>query len=162
MSRFAVVLFLIFVVGCSAGPKVSSRPSDPGSTSTRGPIEVEIFDGVNARRAGGNLAALEWSEMLSALAGEHSDAMAAGQVPFGHAGIGARLGAALEAEGSQKGAENVSKQPRAASEVAPKSIERWLASDAHRKNMLGPYRTTGVGVSRAADGKYFVTQIFVQ
>ena len=117
---------------------------------------------MNAQREAAGEALLEWNGHLAVLAREHSDMMAVGRVPVGHAGFDIRMRGAVSLSGSKRGAENVSAQPREASEVASASVKQWLGSDKHRKNMLGHFTETGVGVARVADGKYFVTQIFVQ
>lgn len=38
-------------------------------------------------------------------------------------------------------------------------VRAWMRSKGHRRNILGPYRTTGIGVVKA-DGLYWVTQVF--
>lgn len=107
------------------------------------------------------LAALRSDRALAALARSHSEAMAAGRVAFGHAGIERRLAAACALFGARRGAENVA-QPALGAEVATAAVARWVASGQHRRNMLGRYSVTGVGVARAPDGRTFVTAIFVE
>lgn len=154
---------LLLLGGCAGTTPESSGVGPTGRTSSpRSTIEIDVFDSVNEARANGNRARLAWSDDIAALARAHSEAMAAGTVPFGHAGIAERLQSAMASRGARAGAENVSRQPRAADEVAPRSMERRLGSDEHRENLLGAYGVTGVGVARAANGLYYVTQIFVR
>lgn len=162
--RYAVFAVLLsVVVGCGATKTTpAGAPAAPKPTSESQEIEVDVFRSVNAKREAEGVALLEWNGHLAVLAREHSDMMAVGRVPLGHSGFDVRMRGALSLSGSKRGAENVSAQPRDATEVAPASVTRWLGSEKHRKNMLGPYTQTGVGVARAPDGKYFVTQIFVQ
>lgn len=159
----AVALASLLLVSCASAPtQPSSAPAPAVVQGPEGRIGEEIFVEVNAQRSREGRDLLSRDGGLDALAQEHSDAMAAGRVDFGHAGLSSRMGTALSQTGAKRGAENVSFQPRAASEVAPKSIERWMGSAAHRKNILGPYGQTGIGVAQAADGSYFVTQLFVE
>jgi uncharacterized protein YkwD len=40
-------------------------------------------------------------------------------------------------------------------------LQSWLASPAHRSNLLGPpFNATGVGISRAPDGSLLYTQVY--
>lgn len=155
------VLVAVVLLGCGAtqpDQSVASRSSAPASSYAE--VEVQIVDVVNEARRTEGRSPLAWNEDLAALARSHSRAMASGEVPFGHAGIGARLSESMAIRGARAAAENVSRQPRAAAEVAPRSIERWMGSPKHRKNLLGDYAVTGVGVARGSDGSYYVTQIF--
>ena len=58
-------------------------------------------------------------------------------------------------------AENVAMNGGAATaaDVAAQFVEQWWNSAGHRANMVGPYGTLGVGVSRGADG-FYATQDF--
>ncbi len=160
--RATCLLIPALLGGCTGTASDGSGVTPTGRTSSsQAAIEIEVFDSVNEARANGDRVRLDWNDEIAALARTHSEAMAAGTVPFGHAGIAARLRSAMAYRGARAGAENVSRQPRAAEEVASRSLERWLGSDEHRKNILGAYGVTGVGVARAADGSYYVTQIFV-
>jgi len=162
MRCVAVGLSCLLLISCASAPRPQSAPIPPAARGPEGRIGEEIFVGVNAERSREGRAPLSRDRSLDALAQEHSDAMASARVDFGHAGLPSRMGAALSHAGAKRGAENVSFQPRSANEVAPKSIERWMGSAAHRKNILGPYAQTGIGVAQAADGSYFVTQLFVE
>ncbi|MCY7369238.1 MAG: CAP domain-containing protein [Chamaesiphon sp.] len=41
------------------------------------------------------------------------------------------------------------------------AVQDWLASPAHKQNILGNYNLTGIGVAKNSQGEYFFTQIFV-
>jgi uncharacterized protein YkwD len=45
---------------------------------------------------------------------------------------------------------------------AREAVEAWKNSERHRRNMLGDYSLTGIGVARSAQGHYFFTQIFLR
>ena len=42
------------------------------------------------------------------------------------------------------------------------AVEGWKKSSEHRKNMLGDFSLTGIGIAQSQAGGYFFTQIFVQ
>jgi uncharacterized protein YkwD len=41
-------------------------------------------------------------------------------------------------------------------------VEGWRKSPEHRKNMLGAFSLTGIGVAQSKNGGYFFTQIFIE
>jgi uncharacterized protein YkwD len=45
---------------------------------------------------------------------------------------------------------------------AREAVEGWKNSQEHRKNMLGDYDLTGIGVARSPQGLYFFSQIFLR
>ena len=44
----------------------------------------------------------------------------------------------------------------------PQAVEGWSKSPEHRKNMLGNFSLTGIGVAQGQEGRYFFTQIFIE
>jgi uncharacterized protein YkwD len=49
---------------------------------------------------------------------------------------------------------------RSATEIADALFQLWWESPGHRQNLLGPYRSVGVGVVRADAYTFYGTQIF--
>lgn len=45
---------------------------------------------------------------------------------------------------------------------AREAVEGWKKSPRHRKNILGDFSLTGIGVAGSKQGRYFFTQIFLQ
>jgi uncharacterized protein YkwD len=87
--------------------------------------------------------------------------LARGRVVFGHTGFRERV-KALEPElRASSAVENVSRHTRGRDEVAAAAMRGWLKSPRHRKNLQGPFELTGIGAARAADGTWYLTQIFV-
>jgi uncharacterized protein YkwD len=41
-------------------------------------------------------------------------------------------------------------------------VDGWKNSPEHRKNMLGDFSLTGIGIAQSNDGGYFFTQIFIE
>jgi uncharacterized protein YkwD len=43
------------------------------------------------------------------------------------------------------------------------AVERWMISEKHRENILnGTFTHAGIGIARAADGRVFFTQVFME
>jgi uncharacterized protein YkwD len=126
-------------------------------------LERDLLAAVNDVRARHHLIPLRRSADLDRVAREHSDDMARRRY-FSHVSPeGAnpldrisRSGVA----GFTLAAENLGKTSRAhpTSEI----VSSWLASPDHRRNLLAPpFNTTGIGVTRGADGALIYTQVYV-
>ena len=116
---------------------------------------------VNEFRRYHGLKPLTLDPTISAQAREHSADMARSGSTISHRGFNRRLEnirkqipyrAAAENVGSVVGYEN----------PARAAVEDWKNSPEHRKNMLGNFSLTGIGIAQSKDGGYFFTQIFLQ
>ena len=127
-----------------------------------GALEAKTLELVNGHRRSARLAPLENSRAIAAIARRHSEAMAAGRVPFGHDGFERRRrqierSAALEAM-----AENVGVNASPAHRTAATTVSGWLGSAGHRENIEGDYDVTGIGIARGPRNTWYYTQIFVK
>ncbi len=41
-------------------------------------------------------------------------------------------------------------------------VEQWLTSPGHKRNIVGNYNITGIGIARDKQGKLYYTQIFLR
>jgi uncharacterized protein YkwD len=167
-AKMAIVLSaLVEMNACSGIPlQIPTSPPAPGTTGSAPALQADamardVFERINSRRASVGLAPLAWDATLSYLATEHSAEMAAGRRPFGHDGFEARMAAARSAMAVSRGSENVGRNTYPPSQVVGVAVSGWIESPGHRQNLEGSYTATGVGVARAADGEYFLTQLFV-
>jgi uncharacterized protein YkwD len=135
--------------------------SHPAASPSRPTADIsrEILFFVNEFRRKKGLAALKPNSYISSVALGHSRDMLTGKSPFGHDGfrnridlISGRLGRLHVA------AENVASGPMGAQEV----VDGWLHSPGHRRNIMGDFELTGIGVAEAANGMIYFTQIFVK
>jgi uncharacterized protein YkwD len=124
-------------------------------------LERAVFDGVNRQRRALGLAALVSDPHIAALARAHSVDMARGRVGFGHAGFQARAAALVHGAPAYHAAENVSRHHMRPSKVPGDAVTRWMASEHHRRNIVGSFQRSGVGAARDAAGTIYLTQIFV-
>ncbi|HWP67453.1 MAG TPA: CAP domain-containing protein [Candidatus Limnocylindria bacterium] len=142
----------LLVIALLVGAASTARAGDP--------LEQQVLSLVNRHRATRGLPALRADARIAREARRHSAAMASGTVPFGHAGFAERGAALRRVMPCRSSAENVASS-LGYDDPAGEMVRGWLASSGHRKNIEGPYETTGVGVARSARGQIYVTQIFV-
>ncbi len=128
-------------------------------TSTDLVIENTILVEVNAYRKKYHLVPLTMNARISQQAKNHSRNMAKHQVPFGHKNFFKRVDVLRkEVKNTGAAAENVAFNYKDAHDV----VKNWMLSPGHKKNILGNYNLTGVGIARDSLGKIHFTQMFVK
>lgn len=123
------------------------------------------FDLINKTRVENGAAPLVWSEGLSRVAAVHSQNMAEFKF-FSHRGLDNKV-VSDRADDQKMGrwraiGENIAYNRGYADPVA-RSVQLWLDSPGHRRNMLDPtWKETAIGVAVADDGSYYFTQVFLK
>lgn len=120
-------------------------------------LSNEVFRYTNEFRRSKGMPALIMKEDLNSIARKHSENMASGRCSFGHAGFNQRSAKVKTIYKICTIAENVAYGAKNAKEV----ISLWKNSSVHRKNMLGKYKYTGIGVAKSKRGVIYYTEIFV-
>lgn len=146
------------------GACIPSRPAgaaEQAPGSEYGALERELFQRVNVHRDSMNLPRLTVDDRLAAIAREHSRAMAAGAVPFGHANFQQRARMALEI-GYRRLGENVAYNDYAPDTTVGMAVAGLVASPPHRETMEGDWLRSGVGVARGPAGTWYYTQLFAR
>ena len=132
-----------------------------GDSQVFAEIIESIHQQVNEFRQAQGRQPLRLNPVISAQARQHSAQMARKGSAISHAGFEDRLKKIGEKLPYRAGAENV-----AASigyeNPARTAVEGWKTSPGHRKNMLGDFTLTGIGIAQSEQGKYFITQIFLK
>ena len=124
-----------------------------------GSMEKDILVLINKYRAKKHLAPLTEKNIIENSADKHSRNMASRKVGFGHSGFDNRLDYLMKSiPGSTGGAENVAY----GAETAEQVVKMWINSAGHRKNILGNYNYTGIGIAKGHNGALFYTQIFIR
>ena len=137
----------------------------PATTATAAPsMEQRVFALINQRRRAQGLRPLVWDEGLSRAARTHSQNMAT-QGFFDHLGRDGRSAAdRARSQGVsewQALGENIAYN-LGYEDPAAFAVERWMTSQKHRDNILSAaYTHSGLGVVRGADGRVFLTQVFI-
>lgn len=141
-------------VGVVRSSAVASATSD----------ERRAFDLVNAERRARGERPLVWDAELMQMARQHSQNMAR-QNFFNHKGPD---GQGLRERSSANGisgfralAENLAYN-KGFDDVASCAVTGWMHSEGHRDNILNAeFNRSGIGIARAADGRVYITQIFI-
>jgi uncharacterized protein YkwD len=120
-------------------------------------ITDDILNYTNKFRKSGGFPELIMRDELNEIARKHSTDMASGRAGFGHDGFSRRYAmAAKKIKGMKAFAENVAYGARSGEEV----VELWKKSTGHRRNMLGRYTYTGIGIAKDRKGYIYYTQVF--
>lgn len=173
--------------GPPIGPETRIPPPKPRPQINIPDLEKQIHGLINQERRRQGLAPLEWDGHLAAIARKHSRDMVerkyfAHVSPEGHdfAHRYKQAGYACAAPMGKviyNGAENILQTNQYNStttvngrtyynwssqgKIAETTVEIWMKSPAHRKNILAPFfRREGLGLVVAADGKVTITQNF--
>ena len=127
--------------------------------------ERRAFDLVNAERQKRGLSPLVWDGALTRLARYHSENMARDGVLSHTDGDGLDLSGRAQVLGLRNWralGENIAYN-QGYSDPTAFAVERWMVSEKHRENILnGEYTHAGIGIARAADGRVFFTQVFME
>ena len=188
ITVFLIVLFS-FLVSCAPQrvrtdrlPEEKNRPSIDVSR-----LEKTIHILINNERRQHGLPAIQWDDALSAIASKHSRDMSKRNYfdhfsPEGHDYL-YRYGQAgyqcsvREGRTIHMGAENIALNHlydsvttinrrafydwNSQDKIAETTVEGWMKSPGHRKNILTPYfKKEGIGVVISPDGKVYITQNF--
>lgn len=133
----------------------------PSKTADLNSLEKSVYQKINQYRKSKKLPPLKLSSAISQQARKHSEAMAQGEVPFSHDGFDNRIKAIAKSLTYRSAAENVAFN-QGYQNPDQQAVEGWIKSTGHRKNMEGNFDTTGIGVSKNAEGEYYLTQIFIK
>lgn len=174
----AVVLFAGCTLSASKLPDAFSSETSPSETSTPSAIPAptleaasasgdavrfqamvdEIHQQVNDFRRSQGLAPLTLDPAISAEALQHSEVMAQSG-SLSHDGFQDRIDRLSQTLSLRSAAENVAFN-FGHSDPASQAVSGWKGSTGHRKNMLGDFSTTGIGIVQDDQGRYYFTQIF--
>mmetsp|Transcript_23245 Transcript_23245/g.43700 ORF Transcript_23245/g.43700 Transcript_23245/m.43700 type:complete len:248 (-) Transcript_23245:137-880(-) len=121
-------------------------------------LEEEVLALTNEFRGREGLSPLQRHEALSSVARKHARAMADGIEPFSHDGASERFqNSGLECHNF---AENLAVSSGYAREVmAQTTVDGWIRSPGHRRNLVGPFNICGIGWSSNDDCQLYITQL---
>lgn len=122
-------------------------------------MQETVLIHINKYRQLHGLSPLIMNNKVVAIAKQHSMDMATHKVPFGHKYFTKRIAKLhTQIKNFGAGAENVAYNYKDARTV----VQQWILSPGHKRNILGNYSITGIGIVRDLDGKLYYTQIFLQ
>jgi len=121
----------------------------------------ELHQDVNRYRESKGLDKMRLLREMCSVAQQHAEDMAAGRTGFSHDGFEARVQRLKQSYhlSSYSAAENLffTTSPRA---LAQQSLDGWIKSPGHHKNLKGEFVYTGIGIARGRKG-YYVVQIYL-
>jgi len=142
-------------ISSQASPSVTAQAETPDDA-----VEQAIFEQINTHRQAQGLTPLIYSTVIADQSQQHSATMAQ-QSRLSHDGFEQRVAAIAQSIPYRGAGENVASN-QGYSDPAAQAVVGWLNSAGHRQNIEGDFDLTGIGVVQAADGTYYLTQIFVR
>ena len=158
LHRLLLALLPVLMVPACAPLNIAERV-EAGPDAAE--VERDLYIAINNYRAEYRLPPLQERSRLATIARGHTDAMASGRRPFSHDNSRARFDRIITEFDVARLSENVAwSTPRP--DIATAILDIWIASKPHREAILDSYNLTGIAVTRSPDGRYFVTQMFVE
>lgn len=147
--------------GCAAAHRGGERL--PPSEERLRAMERQVYELVNTYRVQHGLRALAYHPHLAAVARMHSQAMAAGEKPFGHEGLEERLSQVGQRVPVLELGENLFAGQPVSMVAGWRAVTGWLKSPPHRHTIEeGCYELTGIGAVADSSGRVFFTQLFAR
>jgi uncharacterized protein YkwD len=122
-------------------------------------IERGVLIHITQYRHAHGLPPLTMDERISKQARQHSKDMAQHAMPFGHQQFKTRINTLYKQfKNVNGGAENVAYNYKDAQTV----VANWVTSPGHKRNIVGQYNLTGIGIAKDSKGKIYYTQMFLR
>lgn len=190
LMRAGLLLISALLVSCAGPlPRTGPLPEQRTRPTIRGPeLERQIHVLINKERRKHGLTLLEWKETLAVVARKHSRDMAKRGFFSHYSPEGNDFSYRYRQEGFTcgvpvgrtiyQGGENIalnhlydsvimvngaatSYDWNSQNKIAETTVQGWMNSPGHRKNILTPYfKSEGIGVVIAPDDKVYITQNF--
>lgn len=152
-------LIKVLIISIGFAQQAIAIESTNTTVATDAEYQKQILYYVNAYRLQHHLAPLKLVNIISNEATKHSRDMASHVMPFGHNEFNGRIKRLYQQiRECNGGAENVAYYKL----DAKKLVEQWIASPGHRRNIMGPYNLTGIGIAHGKKGWAYYTQIFLR
>jgi len=119
----------------------------------------KALDNTNIFRGQQNMPPMKWNQSLAEIAAEHAGQMARGEMPFSHQDFNKRVDRYPFPHMSA--AENLAYNG-GVSDVAGVAVDGWIKSPGHRRNLLGAFDQSGIGVAKSCTGEFYLTQLFAR
>lgn len=149
-------ILAVFSEGSSFAAKKTSQAIESAASS-----EARCIAEINNVRQQHGLQPLKAWTQLSDCARGHSHNMANGKCPFGHDGFDQRANHMWGLASLSSFAENVAYNYNYDDPMAV-AVDGWMKSQGHKKNILGDFDETGMGVVISNEGKVYFTQLFAK
>jgi len=152
-------LFLSLII-CYVVPFQAMSAQTSLSPKKEAGYKLAILKEVNQYRKSRGLRPLKLNRSITVEARRHSIDMAGRKIQFSHKGFNRRINHIKNHISSfRSGAENIACFKNTPAKMV---VKKWLTSPGHRRNILGNYHLTGIGVARSKSGWVYYTQIFAK
>lgn len=152
-------IFLALIYIPVANATVHKTQSPKTKITSNEAISHRILVYVNQYRASRGLKPLRMNDRMSKEATIHSRDMATHKIPFGHQYFSGRIKRLYhQIPLCRGGAENVAYNYKDLQYL----VQEWTKSPGHKKNIIGNYNLTGIGIARDRQGKMYYTQMFIR
>jgi uncharacterized protein YkwD len=158
---FGRALLVFLILAGFPSPVPGASIAQAGKEAGYPELVETIHKEVNEFRRSQGLKPLELDPIISAQARAHSGRMARNGEPISHRGFDERMKEIGKKLAFRTAAENVATN-FGYENPGSRAVEGWKNSPGHRKNMLGDFTLTGIGVARTREGVYYYTQIFLK
>ncbi len=159
LKTILICSFINIAYACSHVIKPAAESITYEESTVKGDWENDILQNIKQYRRSKGLSPLRLVRVASQKAFQHSRNMASRITGFGHEGFDKRITDIRQNLGNvSAAAENVAYGKMNADAV----VKGWIKSAGHRKNIVGNYQLTGIGVAKDAKGILFFTQIFLR
>jgi uncharacterized protein YkwD len=140
-----------------ARPAAMAASSVPVAATS---IERQAFNAINSERTAKGLSPLVWDGELCRVARRHSDSM--GRLNFfDHEGPDGNLLDRVSGINWKSLGENIAYN-QGQDDPAGAAIDQWMHSPKHRANILRrDFTHSAIGITRTADGRVYLTQVFI-
>jgi uncharacterized protein YkwD len=168
-KRMRMLLIALLVLGVIAArnqletSKAGAKAPKPRLRPNH--IELLLLSRVNHAREHAGRLPLAWSTAMMRAAYFHSVDMAASDClrEEGKSGDTPVDRIALQGLNYQELSENLFASQSNLAHLADSAIAHWLADPRERANLLSvDFRATGIGIARASDGSFFITEDFLK
>ncbi|MFJ1268281.1 CAP domain-containing protein [Legionella lytica] len=153
--------YISFILGFIALAFISNAYANvqPQVVESETAIQNAVLVHINAYRKQHGLSPLKMDNDMVREARQHSLDMATHRMPFGHQDFAKRITRLhKQLKNTGAGAENVAYNYKNAQIV----VQQWVRSSGHKRNIVGNYDLTGIGVIRDKQGKLYYTQLFLR
>lgn len=160
LACFAV---LICNVSCTTDDilteNIEAEEADNEDTDNEGSVSIiqEILQLVNAHRESFGMQTLEFNDLATQLAEEHTEFMINAK-EISHDYFSERANRLFDEEKATNVGENVAVGQRSAKDV----MDAWLNSQGHRENIEGNFTHIGISAIKNDAGRYYYTQLFLK
>lgn len=148
------------LVSCGSGElPTATQLSQAVPHGSEGGVEAQVMAGINRYRASQSRGVLKRHAGLDALARHHAQQMLR-EGKMSHKNYHHRLGMAEHYLKVEDLRENVFyARGVGESQLAARTVQGWIESPGHRRNLLANTMYCGVGVAKGEDGQYYATQL---